>query len=247
MEVAAVSGGRNDGVERAVVAGGDGDDEGRSVVVSTLIFQQVNFASLFLRHHHCHHQPPQIIFVASIGRWYVPMMMVMKADLCIRLLDLKALSEIIGHFSLVAMMISKLFRKFIKMAWQGWWMIHEDGLARTVDGRFKPATCLAATFFGTLSLSKSRLPKMMTMCMTQIYPNKRPVVRVATDDDETALKEAEANKLMLTPQFLELKFVETISNNTKMFFGNKIPSMVLDQRLLGNFLQELEGRKNLEA
>ncbi|KAK4598754.1 hypothetical protein RGQ29_015988 [Quercus rubra] len=53
------------------------------------------------------------------------------------------------------------------------------------------------------------------------------------------LKEAEANKLKLTPQFLELKFVEAIANNTKIFFGEKIPSMFLDQRLLGNFLQQL--------
>ncbi|XP_076906370.1 uncharacterized protein LOC143562468 [Bidens hawaiensis] len=61
------------------------------------------------------------------------------------------------------------------------------------------------------------------------------------------MKEAEANQLKLTPQFLELKFIEAISNNTKMFFGNKIPNMVLDQRLLGNYLQELEGQRNLES
>ncbi|KAD2393902.1 hypothetical protein E3N88_40879 [Mikania micrantha] len=238
MEVAAVSGGRNDGVERVNLERFQVRVKRKTLEA---VLDQCQRALELLSATGCVEDDD------GSRRWYVPMMMVMKADLCSRLLDLKALSEIIGHFSLVAMMISKLFRKFIKMAWQGWWMIHEDGLARTVDGRFKPATCLAATFFGTLSLSKSRLPKMMTMCMTQIYPNKRPVVRVATDDDETALKEAEANKLMLTPQFLELKFVETISNNTKMFFGNKIPSMVLDQRLLGNFLQDLEGRKNLEA
>ncbi|KAI5065386.1 hypothetical protein GOP47_0020081 [Adiantum capillus-veneris] len=50
------------------------------------------------------------------------------------------------------------------------------------------------------------------------------------------LKEAEANQLKLTPQFLELKFIEAIANNTKMYFGDKIPGMVMDQRLLGNFL-----------
>ncbi|CAH1414185.1 unnamed protein product [Lactuca virosa] len=61
------------------------------------------------------------------------------------------------------------------------------------------------------------------------------------------MREAEANKLKLTPQFLELKFIEAITNNSKMFFGNKIPNMVLGQRLLGNFLQEVEGRTNLEA
>ncbi|KZV43217.1 erlin-2-B-like [Dorcoceras hygrometricum] len=53
------------------------------------------------------------------------------------------------------------------------------------------------------------------------------------------VKEAEANKLMLTPQFLELKFIEAIANNSKIYFGNKVPNMVLDQRLLGNFLQDI--------
>jgi hypothetical protein len=51
------------------------------------------------------------------------------------------------------------------------------------------------------------------------------------------LREAEANKLKLTPEFLELKFIEGIAKNTKMFFGEKIPSMVMDQRLLGNLLE----------
>ncbi|KAG9155566.1 hypothetical protein Leryth_009966 [Lithospermum erythrorhizon] len=61
------------------------------------------------------------------------------------------------------------------------------------------------------------------------------------------MKEAEANKLKLTPQFLELKFIEAITNNSKIFFGNKIPNMVLDQRLLGNFLQDVVKKDNLEA
>lgn len=36
------------------------------------------------------------------------------------------------------------------------------------------------------------------------------------------LKEAEANKLKLSPQFLELRFIEAIANNTKIFFGEKV-------------------------
>ena len=36
------------------------------------------------------------------------------------------------------------------------------------------------------------------------------------------MREAEANKLKLTPQFLELKFIEAIANNSKIFFGNKV-------------------------
>ncbi|XP_044488196.1 erlin-1-like [Mangifera indica] len=53
------------------------------------------------------------------------------------------------------------------------------------------------------------------------------------------MKEAEANELMLTPQYLELKFIEAIADNTKIFFGDKVPSMIFDQRLLGSFLQEV--------
>ncbi|KAE8647251.1 hypothetical protein Csa_018275 [Cucumis sativus] len=41
------------------------------------------------------------------------------------------------------------------------------------------------------------------------------------------LKEAEANKLKLTPQFLELKFIEAIADNTKIFFGDKARSVFL--------------------
>ncbi|GFZ10900.1 SPFH/Band 7/PHB domain-containing membrane-associated protein family [Actinidia rufa] len=62
-----------------------------------------------------------------------------------------------------------------------------------------------------------------------------------------SLKEAEANKLKLTPQYLELKFIESITNNSKIFFGSKIPNMVIDQRLLGNFLQDITRKTNLEA
>ncbi|KAG2702499.1 hypothetical protein I3843_06G086400 [Carya illinoinensis] len=62
---------------------------------------------------------------------------------------------------------------------------------------------------------------------------------LADADFYRVMKEAEANKLKLTPQFLELKFIEAIADNTKIFFGEKVPNMVLDQRLLGNFLQQV--------
>lgn len=50
------------------------------------------------------------------------------------------------------------------------------------------------------------------------------------------IKEAEANSFKLTEQYLELKFIEAIANNTKIFFGDKLPQMVLDQRLLGSWM-----------
>ncbi|KAB1206739.1 Erlin-2-B [Morella rubra] len=62
---------------------------------------------------------------------------------------------------------------------------------------------------------------------------------LADADFYRVVKEAEANKLKLTPQYLELKFIEAIADNTKIFFGEKVPNMVLDQRLLGNFLQQV--------
>ena len=41
------------------------------------------------------------------------------------------------------------------------------------------------------------------------------------------MKEAEANKLKLTPEYLELRFIEAIANNSKIFFGNKVLSLSL--------------------
>ncbi|GFP88714.1 erlin-2-b [Phtheirospermum japonicum] len=70
---------------------------------------------------------------------------------------------------------------------------------------------------------------------------------LADADYYRTIKEAEANKLKLTSQYLELKFIEAIANNSKIYFGNKIPNMVLDQRLLGNFLQDADRKENLEA
>ncbi|KAL1551126.1 erlin-2-B-like isoform X1 [Salvia divinorum] len=69
---------------------------------------------------------------------------------------------------------------------------------------------------------------------------------LADADYYRTMKEVEADKLRLTPQYLELKFIEAIANNTKIYFGNKVPNMVLDQRLLGSFLQDVAKRDNLE-
>uniref|UniRef100_A0A175YGU2 Band 7 domain-containing protein n=1 Tax=Daucus carota subsp. sativus TaxID=79200 RepID=A0A175YGU2_DAUCS len=44
---------------------------------------------------------------------------------------------------------------------------------------------------------------------------------LADADFYKTMREAEANKLKLTPQFLELKFIKAIANNSKIFFGNK--------------------------
>lgn len=55
------------------------------------------------------------------------------------------------------------------------------------------------------------------------------------------VKEAEANKLKLTPEFLELKFIEAIANNTKIFFGDKVRRWFLLSITLPDFFDMLFG------
>lgn len=68
---------------------------------------------------------------------------------------------------------------------------------------------------------------------------------LADADFYRTMKEAEANKLKLSPEYLELKFIESIANNSKIFFGNRIPNMILDQRLLGSILNDVARHDNL--
>lgn len=39
--------------------------------------------------------------------------------------------------------------------------------------------------------------------------------------------QAEANKLLYTPEYLEMKKYESLAQNTKVYFGNNIPQVVL--------------------
>eukprot|EP00899_Mesostigma_viride_P023491 jgi/Mesvir1/4326/Mv25948-RA.1 len=70
---------------------------------------------------------------------------------------------------------------------------------------------------------------------------------VADAEAYRVTKEAEANRLKLTKEFLELKFIEAISGNTKIFFGEKIPSVLLDQRLAGSVLDKLKAATGEES
>uniref|UniRef100_A0A0E0KF56 Band 7 domain-containing protein n=1 Tax=Oryza punctata TaxID=4537 RepID=A0A0E0KF56_ORYPU len=65
-------------------------------------------------------------------------------------------------------------------------------------------------------------------------------------DNEMITKEAEANRLKLTPEYLELRFIESIANNSKIFFGEKIPNMIMDQRMLRNYLDNGSTKDHLE-
>jgi hypothetical protein len=53
------------------------------------------------------------------------------------------------------------------------------------------------------------------------------------------MKEVEANVQKLTPEFLQMSYIKAISNNTKMYFGDKLPSMLIE---LHQVLPALQGR-----
>ena len=65
--------------------------------------------------------------------------------------------------------------------------------------------------------------------------NEMHLAKVQTDADAEfyrATKEAEANQLRLTPELLQLETVRALANNTKIYFGDSIPSMFLDNQLV---------------
>merc|ERR1711904_760067 len=43
-----------------------------------------------------------------------------------------------------------------------------------------------------------------------------------------ATKEAEANRVRLTPELLQLETVRALANNTKVFWGDRLPSLFMD-------------------
>lgn len=49
-------------------------------------------------------------------------------------------------------------------------------------------------------------------------------------------REAAAYRAKLTPEFLEYAFIGAVANNTKIFFGDRLPSLVLDHRWLRSTL-----------
>ena len=47
-----------------------------------------------------------------------------------------------------------------------------------------------------------------------------------------ATREAEANRARITPEFIQLEAVRAIANQTKVFFGEKLPSVSIDPTAL---------------
>lgn len=47
--------------------------------------------------------------------------------------------------------------------------------------------------------------------------------------------QAQANQLLLTPQYIELKKYEAIASNNKIYFGEKIPNIFVDNGFSSSF------------
>merc|ERR1712159_138937 len=61
--------------------------------------------------------------------------------------------------------------------------------------------------------------------------NQMTTARAKADADAElyrANKEAEANRARLTPEFIQYEAVRSLANNTKVFWGDKLPSMYAD-------------------
>ncbi|XP_044731971.1 erlin-2-like isoform X1 [Chrysoperla carnea] len=49
-----------------------------------------------------------------------------------------------------------------------------------------------------------------------------------------AQRHAEANQLLLTPEYLELRKYETLAQNSKIYFGNSIPNMFVSSTMMNH-------------
>lgn len=61
--------------------------------------------------------------------------------------------------------------------------------------------------------------------------NEMVAARAKADADAElyrASKEAEANRIRLTPELLQLEAVRALANNTKVFWGDRLPSLYID-------------------
>ena len=62
---------------------------------------------------------------------------------------------------------------------------------------------------------------------------RAPIGAKAEADAEfyRAQKEAEANRMRLTPELLQLETVRALANNTKIYFGDSIPRIFTDNQV----------------
>merc|ERR1712196_457003 len=81
-----------------------------------------------------------------------------------------------------------------------------------------------------INLAQELTEKQNQQKMEEIANNMTVAKAKAQADAEfyRASKEAEANRVRITPELIQLEAVRAIANNTKMYFGDKLPSVFLE-------------------
>ncbi|GMR48778.1 hypothetical protein PMAYCL1PPCAC_18973, partial [Pristionchus mayeri] len=95
-------------------------------------------------------------------------------------------------------------------------------------------------------IEAEKLAQVASIQQQQIVHEKETQVTISRLDDEAHLaqqkahadaefyraqKTAEANRLLLTPEYLEMKRIEAIGSNNKIYYGNEIPNVFLSGEL----------------
>ncbi|KAK9915129.1 hypothetical protein WJX75_005056 [Coccomyxa subellipsoidea] len=75
-------------------------------------------------------------------------------------------------------------------------------------------------------LAERQAEQMRETIQNEMYLAKQRML--ADSDFYRTTREAEANKAKLTPEYIQVAFMQAIANNTKLYFGEKLPNMLLD-------------------
>ena len=94
------------------------------------------------------------------------------------------------------------------------------------------------------TIAADKVAKVSEIKMRQKIAEKEAEQKIATLEDKirssrlkaaadadfyAAVKEAEGNEQRLTPAFLEFAHLRALANNTKVYFGEKIPKVYLEK------------------
>jgi len=85
-----------------------------------------------------------------------------------------------------------------------------------------------------IELNRSLAQKLSQQRVAEIENEMHAAKARAQADAEfyRVQREAEANRLLLTPEMLQLEAVRALANNTKVYFGDKLPGVFVDTNLL---------------
>lgn len=101
---------------------------------------------------------------------------------------------------------------------------HTERLAATIAAK---KTAEVSAIYSSQQLAEKEAQQKMEVIADTIHLNHEKVL--ADAEHYRAIKEAEANEQRLTPAFLEYVHILALSNNTKVYFGDKLPNMMIEK------------------